>query len=102
MRMRKGHQAVLPIDTVKVRTGPKQRPANFYFSTEKHLKNMERAGQLPAKVTKNHPVGRSIKKDTRKLKEAVQEKYSYQCPHCHKWLSREQRRGHPCDSGMIL
>lgn len=39
-----------------------------------------------------------VKRDTRKAKEAVVEKYSYQCPRCHKWLSREQRNGHGCVS----
>lgn len=79
-----------------MRSGPKKRPKNFFFSKEKHIKTLEKAGQLPAKVTKNHPIARSVKKDTRKRKEEVQEKYCYHCPHCHKWLSKEQRTNHGC------
>jgi len=39
-----------------------------------------------------------VKRETKKLKEAIVEKYNWQCPWCHKWLSREQRRGHGCVS----
>jgi hypothetical protein len=46
--------------------------------------------------TKHAPGDRFVKRDTKKLKETVQEKYSYHCPKCHKWLSREQRNHHGC------
>lgn len=61
---------------------PGGKPENF-----KHTK---------AKPTKHAPGDRYVKRDTRALKQAVQEKYNYRCARCHKWFSKQQRNNHGC------
>jgi hypothetical protein len=53
-----------------------------------------------ASHTKHAPGDRFVKKDIKKRKEQIADKYGWQCPHCHRWFSHDQRRNHACPASV--
>jgi hypothetical protein len=105
MQMRKGHQTLLPSDQMSdewTKKDHKRHYGPYPGGKPENFNNLPRPGPrltnlkhlTQQKRTKHAPGDRFVKRDTRKLKEAVVEKYHKRCPVCHKWFSDQQYRGH--------